>query len=657
MIRRPPRSTLFPYTTLFRSRLAYCRVDIGAYEPPTLSTTALANVVNNDTQDTWDCKIQDALDEAEDSDEIIVSKGLYNENIIISNKNIILRGTDPSDTDTVDATIISGVIESAPDPESPYASTISLATNLAKGATIKGLTILNGIGYLDDNDTPEVTDDDNLKGGGLFSAYNDDISILNCYMAVNSADVGGGIALQNCNNAIIANCRVKGNICLSPESKAGGIFILDCDDVAVQNTIVADNYAADCGGGIYVASSNRLSLDFCTITRNIAGQSAGALELVSCQDTTINNSILWANNPGQITTILSSILANYCDIQNSWPGTGSGNISADPDFIDPGNGDYHLSDTSPCLNTGDPNYIYTSGTDFDIDSQPRLAYYRVDIGSDEADDIDFKYLSNLVQLKHTTAGGSTITKWYTTIQGALNDAVDNDQVTVTRGRYIENIAIDHKGILLTGTAPDNPATVMNTVIDGSNPSDPDAATVVTLKTNAADDTTVTGLTLASGAGTLDSDEVVKGGGLLSIGNDRVTISKCHIIGNHADTGAGIHLAQADTQTDPDINCLIDRCNISGNTATQTGGAIEIYYCVEFVLSHNVITGNTQPSGTISARYISNAKINHCTIADNNSDTSGGGLKLWEFYSDVAITNSIFWNNSPDQIVKIGRAHV
>src|SRR5256885_15642663 len=27
MIRRPPRSTLFPYTTLFRSRVTYCFVD------------------------------------------------------------------------------------------------------------------------------------------------------------------------------------------------------------------------------------------------------------------------------------------------------------------------------------------------------------------------------------------------------------------------------------------------------------------------------------------------------------------------------------------------------------------------------------------------------------------------------------------------------
>src|SRR2546422_4136263 len=30
MIRRPPRSTLFPYTTLFRSAIACCRVDIAS---------------------------------------------------------------------------------------------------------------------------------------------------------------------------------------------------------------------------------------------------------------------------------------------------------------------------------------------------------------------------------------------------------------------------------------------------------------------------------------------------------------------------------------------------------------------------------------------------------------------------------------------------
>src|SRR3712207_6946140 len=34
MIRRPPRSTLFPYTTLFRSRVFVVRVQHGAGPPP-----------------------------------------------------------------------------------------------------------------------------------------------------------------------------------------------------------------------------------------------------------------------------------------------------------------------------------------------------------------------------------------------------------------------------------------------------------------------------------------------------------------------------------------------------------------------------------------------------------------------------------------------
>src|SRR3712207_8255952 len=38
MIRRPPRSTLFPYTTLFRSRIAF-----GAFSPDPISPTMLTS--------------------------------------------------------------------------------------------------------------------------------------------------------------------------------------------------------------------------------------------------------------------------------------------------------------------------------------------------------------------------------------------------------------------------------------------------------------------------------------------------------------------------------------------------------------------------------------------------------------------------------------
>src|SRR5438034_10408215 len=38
MIRRPPRSTLFPYTTLFRSELAHCRTTAQPHNRPPLDT-------------------------------------------------------------------------------------------------------------------------------------------------------------------------------------------------------------------------------------------------------------------------------------------------------------------------------------------------------------------------------------------------------------------------------------------------------------------------------------------------------------------------------------------------------------------------------------------------------------------------------------------
>src|SRR3712207_7821060 len=44
MIRRPPRSTLFPYTTLFRSQ-AMGRFDIGNHHFPALARTALAEAL------------------------------------------------------------------------------------------------------------------------------------------------------------------------------------------------------------------------------------------------------------------------------------------------------------------------------------------------------------------------------------------------------------------------------------------------------------------------------------------------------------------------------------------------------------------------------------------------------------------------------------
>ena len=64
---------------------------------------------------------------------------------------------------------------------------------------------------------------------------------------------------------------------------------------------------------------------------------------------------------------------------------GLGNISGDPNnplFVDAGDNNYHLDANSPCIDAGNPNYVYT-GNERDIDKHFRLLYGRVDMGADE----------------------------------------------------------------------------------------------------------------------------------------------------------------------------------------------------------------------------------------------------------------------------------
>jgi hypothetical protein len=61
---------------------------------------------------------------------------------------------------------------------------------------------------------------------------------------------------------------------------------------------------------------------------------------------------------------------------------GPGNIETDPLFINPAESDYHIQETSPCINAGDPTYT-SSSNETDIDGEKRIAGSGVDIGADE----------------------------------------------------------------------------------------------------------------------------------------------------------------------------------------------------------------------------------------------------------------------------------
>ena len=77
--------------------------------------------------------------------------------------------------------------------------------------------------------------------------------------------------------------------------------------------------------------------------------------------------ILFASFSSLFRKPLSGVpMVTHSDVQGDWPG--EGNIDADPLFVDPDNGDYHLRDDSPCISAG----IMTPDVpDTDIEGNPR----------------------------------------------------------------------------------------------------------------------------------------------------------------------------------------------------------------------------------------------------------------------------------------------
>jgi hypothetical protein len=130
--------------------------------------------------------------------------------------------------------------------------------------------------------------------------------------------------------------------------------------VLVNNTIVHNT--ATSGGGIYVHESTA----------------------------EVMNTIIWGNqapNEAAINTYNSSIDVAYCDVQGRW--TGMGNINLEPQF-ESGETLYHLSSSSPCVNTGIDSMLlggimcHCPCTDFEGNSRP-FPGTPPDMGWDETD--------------------------------------------------------------------------------------------------------------------------------------------------------------------------------------------------------------------------------------------------------------------------------
>lgn len=212
---------------------------------------------------------------------------------------------------------------------------------------------------------------ENNKGGGIVVGTNADLIAGAIYVADNTIteNTGRGVRTSTWGGYTeISGNTISGNTSLE---KGGGVYASSYTehgggDITFVNNIITGNTSVE-GAGAYASTSRGdLTLTNNTITGNISSDSGGGVFVEWRAGSPLNlyNNIIWGNSapaggdifmktdPEELYGIESNGFNNvYSDFDGIWTGWG-GNIHSNPRFQDPGNNDFRLKSTSPCIDTG-----------------------------------------------------------------------------------------------------------------------------------------------------------------------------------------------------------------------------------------------------------------------------------------------------------------
>jgi parallel beta-helix repeat protein len=244
----------------------------------------------------------------------------------------------------------------------------------ATNCVISGNVGSSGGGLTADSSSPTLTNctitgNTAWYGGGVSCSSYSNATLTGCLISGNRAYNGGGVFCSSNSKPTLTNCAISENTASSSASSAayGGGLYSNASKPMLTNCTIRGNIARH-GGGAYCESSSP-TLTNCTISGNSTSDDGGGVYCYDQSSPTLTNCILWGNPPEEIHIFNSSPTLTYCDIQGSWPGTG--NINADPLFVDAANGNFHLAANSPCIDAGS-NAAIPAGITTDIDGDPRI---------------------------------------------------------------------------------------------------------------------------------------------------------------------------------------------------------------------------------------------------------------------------------------------
>ncbi|MCI0745232.1 MAG: right-handed parallel beta-helix repeat-containing protein [Verrucomicrobia subdivision 3 bacterium] len=163
---------------------------------------------------------------------------------------------------------------------------------------------------------------------------------------VDAVDVGNG-ALGGSRNVLIEDCLMYN----FPFDK--GVSVGDSGQST--GTVVRNCLMYGCLSGVQAKDNCIVTVYHCTIVDNSWGftnyNKVNPSSATGGGHTVALNNILWDNRITISMANSGTLTAAYCDLgETNWPGTG--NIDADPLFLDPAARDYRLAANSPCIGTG-----------------------------------------------------------------------------------------------------------------------------------------------------------------------------------------------------------------------------------------------------------------------------------------------------------------
>ncbi len=173
---------------------------------------------------------------------------------------------------------------------------------------------------------------------------------------------GGAIKFTSDMNTEIRGCEFIENNC---GYGGGAISLYSVVDTKLIYCLFADNYTMYSNGGAFntLGAGNTVSVMNCTFSGNSAVTGDGGAVNLAYASANFVNTIIY-QNPGMYSDDIyldfgGSAEINYSDLTMPDGATGNNNIEENPLFVDANNGDFHLQESSPCIDAGtDIGYPY-----------------------------------------------------------------------------------------------------------------------------------------------------------------------------------------------------------------------------------------------------------------------------------------------------------